>query len=145
MSQGVAEGYNARNAAVALGARLRAARTRGVLSVQELAEKTHLSRSAISAIEAGTTRARMATLRVLAHALDCSPLWLMSGDGELGASKTLQGARISSDAIAEVAGVLKRRHSELHARLEAMAEHETVDAHAVLYQLARMVSEAHHD
>lgn len=62
-------------------ARLETARRARVLSQQELADLSGVSRVAIARIEAGTnTNPRPSTIRRLAVALDVAPTWLMYGE-----------------------------------------------------------------
>lgn len=62
-----------------IGPRIRHARERAVLSQGEFAQRVGISQNALSRIETGHSRPRMATIRKIAEALGVPPTQLVEG------------------------------------------------------------------
>ncbi len=63
-----------------LGQRLRWTRNRKVWTLDELAEKSGVTKATLSRLENGRQGARQSTIRKLAQVLEVEPSWLLLGD-----------------------------------------------------------------
>lgn len=70
-----------KSASEGIGKRLRQARLKRGLTMDQLAEKTNISQSAISVIELGSSLPNTLTVERLARGLSIDPCWLAYGTG----------------------------------------------------------------
>jgi transcriptional regulator with XRE-family HTH domain len=100
-----------------LGSKIRDLRLRRGLTVQQLAEASHLSKGFISQVENGRTSPSLATLHDLAAALQTSAGYLVvEEDGKLHVVRAAERPRIQSGgnpSRVEVLSALPRRNLEL--------------------------------